>query len=97
MIIVVKLRSACGGAAKWSIRATNHITRNDRHNQQFHGREDDRIQCYSRGDDGIWYDPRKNDGRWWLSMIWLSSVEFQFVIKGAIIRLNWSFSFMVAK
>ncbi len=41
---MAKLRSACWGAAKWLIRVTDHITKNDRYDQQFHSRRDNVIQ-----------------------------------------------------
>ena len=40
---VVKLRSTYWDVAKWSIRATDHVTKNDWYDQQFHDRGDDRI------------------------------------------------------
>ena len=43
MLFVTKSRSAYGGTAKWSIRSTDHVTRSDRYDQQFHDRGDDRI------------------------------------------------------
>ena len=44
-------------------------------------------QCYPRGDDV----------RWWSTIVWLGSLELQFVIKGAVVHLNWGLSSVVAK
>jgi len=66
---VAKSKSTCWGIAKRSIRSTDHVTRNDRYDQQFHDKGDNGIQCYSRGDDGIWYYPRGDDGKRWSTIV----------------------------
>ena len=40
---VAKSKLAYEGVAKQSTRSTDHVTRSDQHDQQFHDREDDRI------------------------------------------------------
>ncbi len=74
---------------------------------QYYPRGDDGIQCYLRGDDSIQCYPRGDDSiqcylkgdnrRQWSIIVWLSSLESQFVIKGAVVYLNWDFSSVVIK
>ena len=50
-------------------------------------REGDATRCNSRGEDAIRGNP----------VVWLSSLEFQFVIKGAVVYLNWGLNSVIVK
>ncbi len=74
-------------AARWSTGVTDHVTRSDRHDWYY----------YTWEDDGNLWQPWGDDGSRWVTIVWLGSLEFRFVIKGAVVRLNWSLSFVIAK
>ena len=84
---VARSKSVSWGAARWLTWATDHVTKSDRHNwhaDQYKLRGDDASQCKLRGDVDR-------------QLVWLGSLELQFVIKGAVVRLNWDLSSVVAK
>jgi len=80
---VTKSRSISKGIA----RSADHVIRSNQHNRHAD-------QCDPRGDDEIQCDPRGDDERQWSTIVWLDSLEFQFVINKAVICLVWSFSLL---
>ena len=85
------------GAASWLTRVTDHVTRSDQYDRHHGAGGDDRRRWQPRGDDGNPEEPRGDDRRPWVTIVWLGSLAFQFVIKGAVVHLNWGLSSVVAK
>ncbi len=107
---MAKSRSDCWGIAKWSTWSIDHITRSDRYDWYAYKciprgddtykcipRRDNAYRCILKGDNTYRYIPRGDDIDKWRPVVWLVSLESQFVIKGAVVHLNWDLSFMVAK
>ncbi len=75
------------GIAEWSIRVTDHVTRSDRHNWHYCTWGDKRRRYQTRG------DKKRQE----FAMIWLDRIESQYVIKGAVVRLNWGLNSVIAE
>ncbi len=56
-----------------------------------------RRQCKPIGNNASWCKSREDDARWWFAIVWLGSLESQFVIKEAVVCLNWGLSSMIVE
>ena len=60
---MAKSKPICWDAVRWSTRSTDHVTRNDRHDQQYCVKGDDASWYKPEGDDASWCKPRGDDVR----------------------------------
>ena len=78
-------------------RPTDHVIKSNQHDQQYYAWGDDDRRYQTWGDNNRKCQIWGNNNRRGFTIVWLGSLEFQFIIKRAVVHLNWGLSSMVAK